>query len=41
MVLTSPTAVYEADFLAMVKSDLGAMDAATYTVSVLDLREHY
>ncbi|GFF63742.1 phospholipase, patatin family protein, partial [Aspergillus udagawae] len=39
VVLTSPTAVYEADFLAMVKSDLGAVDAATHTVSVLDLRE--
>jgi hypothetical protein len=41
VVLTSLTAVYEADFLAMVKSDLGAVDAVTYIVSVLDLHEHH
>ncbi|KAH3351075.1 hypothetical protein KXW44_005076 [Aspergillus fumigatus] len=41
VVLTSPTAVYEADLLAMVEFDLRASDAVVHTVSILDLRNHH
>ncbi|KAH1603660.1 hypothetical protein KXX21_007258 [Aspergillus fumigatus] len=41
VVLTSPTAVYEADLLATVEFDLRASDAVVHTVSILDLRNHH